>query len=191
MLEQPQGPLPSLASNRILAKLLQLYRDIRRDRSYVGHSAFIFFALVHQRRPFIWEGSSRIDLIETYAPWAAERCARSCVVDAVCCCFQDTGKGAPEMVPVSERHPLAMCRHYVAATRIIDKEPGEVVHGLAFEDFYYRLGVSLLGTVMDGDCGPDVWCQMLAIEQTAKNRSALREESHMLIIKLFIVVFLL
>lgn len=48
--------------------------------------------------------------------------------------------------------------------------------GMSFQAFYQRLGVILLGTVVDGDCGLDVCCQMLSLPQTFENRVALREE---------------
>ena len=82
-----------------------------------------------------------------------------------------------------------MCRHYVACCRI-DKEPEAVHHALAFEDFYYRLGVALLGTVMDGDCGLDVCCQMLGILQNVTNRNSLRKDNQMLqLVKYFVFKF--
>ena len=42
--------------------------------------------------------------------------------------------------------------------------------------FYSSLGVALLGTVCDGDCGIDVACQMVSLPQTAGQRALLREE---------------
>ena len=178
--QQPLAPLAKLAEDRILGRLLQLGRDIRRERTYVGHSAFLLFALIYQCRPFIWEGSSRIDLIEVLAPWAKERCTRSCVVDGVCCCFERMDKGGAVMVPVSETHPLATCRHYVAGARIDLDDPGHCPgDGDSLQSFYYHFGLALLGTVMDGDCGIDVCVQMLGQPQNKDTRIALREENDM------------
>ena len=42
--------------------------------------------------------------------------------------------------------------------------------------FYCSLGMAILGTVMDGDCGIDVACQMLGLAQTADQRTCLREK---------------
>ena len=41
------------------------------------------------------------------------------------------------------------------------------------ESFYARLGIVLLGTVMDGECGIDTACMMLGLPQTSANRNAL------------------
>ena len=52
----------------VLDKLLGLAREILAPRSYIGHSAFLLFALSRNMRIFAWEGGSRIDLLERYAP---------------------------------------------------------------------------------------------------------------------------
>ena len=41
---------------------------------------------------------------------------------------------------------------------------------------YSSRGVAVLGTVMDGDCGIDVACQMLGLPHTREQREALRVE---------------
>ena len=77
------------------------------------------------------------------------------------------------MVPVSETHPLSMCSHFVAAV------PMEgVCHegGPGLQGYYSSRGLAVLGTVMDGDCGVDVACQMLCLPQTPDQRAALRVE---------------
>ena len=53
--------------------------------------------------------------------------------------------------------------------------------GDSFEGFYSTRGVAVLGTVMDGDCGIDVACQMLGLPQTPAQRVSLREETTELI----------
>ena len=67
--------LPALSGAKILDQILKLSRSIGNPKDYVGHSAFILFALVYKCRPFVWEGARRIDLIDTYVPWAGELCA--------------------------------------------------------------------------------------------------------------------
>ena len=47
-------------------------------------------------------------------------------------------------------------------------------HGL--QGFYSSKGIAVLGTVMDGDCGIDLACQMLGLPQTREQREALRVE---------------
>ena len=48
--------------------------------------------------------------------------------------------------------------------------------GPGLQGFYSSKGIAVLGTVMDGDCGIDVACQMLGLPQTLAQRTALREE---------------
>ena len=91
----------------------------------------------------------------------------------VLCCMRALPSGRAEMVPVSEQHPLAECRHFVAC-HILDN--ALECEGYCMESFYARLGIVLLGTVMDGDCGIDTACMMLGLPQTSANRNALRQE---------------
>ena len=48
--------------------------------------------------------------------------------------------------------------------------------GPGLQGFYSNKGIAVLGTVMDGDCGIDVACQMLGLPQTREPREALRVE---------------
>ena len=77
------------------------------------------------------------------------------------------------MKPVAEEHPLSSCNHFIAAVPMEEGLPGPA-HTIA--GFYSRLGLALLGTVVDGDCGIDVACQMEGLPQTAEQRTLLREE---------------
>ena len=76
-------------------------------------------------------------------------------------------------MPVSEMHPLQSCNHFVAAVAMADPLPGE---GHSIEAFYSSMGLAVLGTVVDGDCGIDVACLMAGLPQTAVQRALLREE---------------
>ena len=165
--------LPQVAEAAILDKLMRLAREIRRPQQYIGYSAFVLFGLAKKCRPVMWEGEERVDLLDTFAPWALEHCNRICGVDGVCCCLEVASSGHPVMRPVSSDNPLHECKHFVACTSI----DGDLAcDGMSFQAFYQRLGVILLGTVVDGDCGLDVCCQMLSLPQTFENRVALREE---------------
>ena len=77
------------------------------------------------------------------------------------------------MMPVSDTYTMTMCSHFVAAVRM-----DGVSHtgGPGLQGYYSRMGIAVLGTVMDGDCGIDVACQMLGLSQTPAQRAALREE---------------
>ena len=48
--------------------------------------------------------------------------------------------------------------------------------GPGLQGYYSSRGLAVLGTVMDGDCGIDVACQMLGLPQTPAQRAALRQE---------------
>ena len=122
----------------------------------------------------MWEGSQRVDLIETFAPWAAGRCAVRCAVDAVACCLVPRGSGGrADLVQVSDAHPLSECKHYIASIGIGD---GMEAGGNSIESYYHSIGQMVLGTVTNGDCGPDVMCQMVGREQSAASRDTLRGE---------------
>ena len=153
-----------------MRKLLELSRQIRTDRTYIGHSAFILMALLKGVRLYCWEGEDRVDLLHTYAPWALERCPTAVAVDCVCVCCTEEGGWAP----VNKENPLHKCKHFVAAAHV--GEPlGAAGHSL--EEFYQSRGVVLLGTVVDGDCGIDVMCNMLSLPQTLGTRSGLRQDT--------------
>ena len=106
-----------LAEERVLGTLLKLARNIRQPRHYIGYSAFLCLCLSRGCMAYVWEGGDRVDLLHHYAPWAIDRCTRSCAVDGVCCCLVPTDEVAAvaAMMPVSETHPLSMCTHFVAA----------------------------------------------------------------------------
>ena len=75
--------------------------------------------------------------------------------------------------PVSEDQPLSECRHFVACHKLPTSLQCE---GDSISAFYSRLGVVLLSTVMDGDCGLDVACKMLGLPTNASCRDELRRE---------------
>ena len=168
-----QEPAAAFAEGKIMSRLLELAREIRRPRAYIGYSFFLCFALARECRPFAWEGKDRIDLIDAYAPWATDKCAKPCAVDAVCCCVKSTGVNV-QLMQVSEDYPLNVCNHYVGGVAMGCQGPAVAVPTI--EGFYTSLGIALLGTICDGDCGIDVACQMLGLPQTASQRALLREE---------------
>ena len=137
--------------------------------------------LLKHVQPYAWEGQNRINLVQTFAPWASERCEGVCAVDTVCCCVQATPKGHAILCAVSEENPLSECRHFVASStlEVVHEQPAvadATVPSTSFEGMYEKMGVVLLGTVCDGDCGIDVACQMLSLPQTFEHRRTLREE---------------
>ena len=163
--EASQASLQSLCSGNVLARILDLSRTIRRYGGYVGHAAFLLFGLLRQRRPIVWEGENPIDLIDTYAPWAVDRCAKPCVVDAITCC--------QGFKPVSESHPLHKCNHWLAGAKVASCEP---FPGPEIEAVYSRLGVVVMGTVVDGNCGIDVMLQMEQVPTSPETIDTLRRD---------------
>ena len=163
----------NLAKARVYDTIFKLSRQISRAGNYVGYSFFVLMALLKGVRPIIWEGDSRVDLIECFAPWAGTHVTKACAVDGVACCMLALDGGRCEMVHVSERAPLDKCKHWLACHQL--NEPLEC-HGESIQSFYARLGMVLLGTVMDGNCGPDTACMMLGLPQTAQNYATLRRE---------------
>ena len=77
------------------------------------------------------------------------------------------------MMPMSDTPPLSMCSHFVVA---VEEHGLTNDGGPCLQGYYSRRGVSLLGTVMNGDCDIDVDCQMLGMQQTIAQRAALRKE---------------
>ena len=131
-------PLAQLSENTILRALLQLARDIRKPRTYIGYSALICFALARGCRPFVWEGETKIDVVASHAPWAVGRCTKECAVDAVVCCMVPAVAGGhAEMMPVSAMRPLTDCNHFVAAVPMTDVLLG---WGDSIEALYSSMG---------------------------------------------------
>ena len=132
-------------------------------------------ALLKKVRPYIWEGENRVDLIEAYAPWAADTCLEQCQVQGICCAVVTSPDGRTHIQAISEEFPLHRCRHYVAAVAAsmpLDASAGN--DALSFQAFYEARGIVLLGSVVDGDCGVDVMNMMLGKPQSLENRTELR-----------------
>ena len=164
---------PAQAQAAVIATLIAFARRLRQPRTTVGYSAFLLFAL-HEKyrcRPLIWEGESIIDLVAEYAPWAKALCVNPCACDAVACAIPARSCGRSVWYPISEKHPLGETRHWIGGSRIhMDLGRGEG----PLQEFYNRLGLALLGTVTDDDCGVDTMCLMLQLPQTAEKRQELR-----------------
>ena len=178
---------PSLVSGcAVLERLLNLVRQIQTPRAYVGYSAFVCFALLNKRRVCMWEGKCRVDLLETYAPWAKDT-AMECAVDGVCVAMKPAVAGPPEMCPITEELSAHSISHFVAGIRMDFDTFGPShscggasgpshICGTALEAFYTELGVLVVGTVADGDCGIDTMCQMVGTPQSREERYKHRQE---------------
>ena len=161
------------AQTKICATLLALARTIRRPRTYVGYSAFILMALLKRCRPSAWEGKELVDLLKVFAPWADD-CTNECPVYAIPCALIAQPQGTAALAPISEEHPLDTCCHFVGGMKI----PGTAVadKNFKFEVLYASIGIAILGTVLDGDCGLEVMTMMLAQPSSFNARQQLRTE---------------
>ena len=79
-----------------------------------------------------------------------------------------------ERKAISEQYPLSRCVHFVGGIGIPKAAVAEA--GADFEGFYASLGVSVVMTVLNGDCAFDVMLIMLAETLTDGARKALRIE---------------
>ena len=175
----PDAPLHSKHfRDAVLFKVLRLARDIRSEHAFVGYIFFVILAIMKDVRPFAWEGTTRVDIINVFAPWAlagGTRCTTLCTADAVACCLTADDDGPCVMHPVSVEHPLAECRHWLAGHYPVTLGGG-APGSTDIVALYHTCHVLLLGTVADGNCGPDTACIMLGIPQSRQSRKALRDE---------------
>ena len=161
------------SEHKVFQKIVELARSIRSPRTYVGYTFFVLLGICKNCQPVMWEGSERVNLLEKYAPWALPSAVADCAVDAVVCCMRSLPTGRAELLQVSEDQPLADCRHFVACHKMTTSLQCE---GDSIEAFYGRLGIVLLSTAMDGDCGVDTACRMLGLPTIASCREELRRE---------------
>ena len=159
------------SEHKVFQFILELSRRIRNPRSYVGYTFFVLLGICKNCQPVMWEGSQRINLLEKFAPWALTSAVAACAVDGLVCCMRSLPSGRAELLPVSEDQPLADCWHFVACHKMTTSLQCE---GDSIEAFYGRLGVVLLSTAMDGDCGVDTACRMLGLPSNASCRDELR-----------------
>ena len=162
------------AQHTIQATLLALAREIRRPRAYVGYSAFILMGLLKKCRPCVWEGANFIDLLEVFAPWAKEHCTMLLPATAIPCTLMAKATSCVELIPISAEYPLSQTKHFVAGIRMPECEVFET--SCNFETLYASLGVAIMTSILNGDCGLDVMTIMLGIAPSASARSGLRIE---------------
>jgi len=168
---------PAAAACRVLRTLLALARAIREPNVWIGYSSFILLGLLKETRPFVWEGSNLIDLVDVFAPWATTHCTKQCAVEAVCCALKVQPSGHALLCPISKENPLNACKHFVACTRVADAAVADAdPSATEFDQLYSSLGVVVLGTVVDGDCGIDAMTMMLSQPSSIDARKQLRIE---------------
>ena len=170
----------SMPASKFLQNILEVARRIRTKQTQVGCFAFVCFAIHKSLRVYHWLGTSCIDLVKKYAPFHTSESLTECNVHAVVCHLKSNAAGSPEFVPASETHPLREGMHFMAAQAIpalYDGVPG--IHS-----FYQKQGVILLPTVIDGDNGMDVICQMNGVTANKPfHREKLRMEIHDFVVR--------
>ena len=162
------------ARRRVEARLLELARQIREPRAYVGYAAFILMGLVKKCRPCVFEGAAHLDLLKIFAPWALSESTTELAVSAVPCALKASANGLAELMPICEEYPLSNTSHFVGACTI--EESGVAAEALQFETFYASMGICILATVLDGDCAFHVMTMMLGIDTGFESRRDLRIE---------------
>ena len=86
------GAAKRAAKERIRTSALQLAREIRKPRSYIGYVAFVLFALLKKTRLLMWEGANKFCVIELFAPWAKDMCTKESAYAAIPCALQRNDK---------------------------------------------------------------------------------------------------
>ena len=167
------------ANAKILRSIVSLAAQIRAKKQSVGYAALAVFAILKRCRPFIWEGATRIDIVKEFAPLHTEWCHTECVVDGVWCFMEprDAGHAVPK--PVSKHFPLGKCQHFLACIPIVGFkafEGFEATCSTEADEYYRGLGKTILGTVCDGDCGPDLMLSMLSMPSNDATRQILRDD---------------
>ena len=162
------------ARRRVEARLLELARQIRTPRAYVGYAAFILMGLVKKCRPCVFEGAAHLDLLKIFAPWALSQSTTELAVVAIPCALKASANGLAELMPICKEYPLSSTRHFVGACMM--EETGTAAEALMFETMYASMGVCILPTVLDGDCAFHVLTLMLGIDTGFESRRALRTE---------------
>ena len=90
--------------------------------------------------------------------------------------------GAVSLNVVFDEHPSNQCKHSVIGAPIGRLSQAAVADsakvGTAFDAFSHKHGIVLIGSVVDGDRGLVVMCQICMHNHTRADRTALREETH-------------
>ena len=142
------------ARHKIRVRMLALAREIRKQRTPVGYSAFVLFALLKKCAVCMWEGGAHVDLLDIFAPWAKDPETKAPPYAGIPCTLVATPGCMVECMPVSEKYPLLHIGHFVAGCAIPGSAVAEIRCG--FDDFYAALGVATFATIADGDCAFDV-----------------------------------
>ena len=155
----------------VVDQMVAFARELTRNNSYVGHFAFLACGVLKRKRLYVWEGANRVDLVRVYAPWAAFACpcTNTAVADAIAC-----RSSGGVCLQVSESNPLTRMNHWIIGYPHIHGRGAGV--GESIHAFYARLGVAVVDTVTDGDCGLDMLCAAIGLPRFFSWRERLRHD---------------
>ena len=164
-----------LTNERVAAEMNKFIVELGTERTYVGVSAFLIFALRYRMRVCAWYGTRSEDLLSKYAPWASDSICHIASFQVVCCKFCDDG--SLQLVEDDAQrinHWVGACPTGSGHSDSFGAGESEVTKTLY--GTYLSLDLHILPTVVDGDCGIDALTLMLGWERSARNRKALRLE---------------
>ena len=169
------GP-PHIPGDPVVLAVVKLAAELRKEKKYVGHYAFVLSCLHYEERMHMWHGSESTDIIETWASWATDRCPALSRTDAIFCALsRDPDTGATVLRPALADVPMGALNHYVSAVRVPKTMFESLRCNTHLESFYLTLGVCPMPTVADGNCGLDVLVQARGLPQTDTEFQLMRE----------------
>ena len=145
--------------------------------------AFLVFALRRRVRVFVWYGTRREDIVETYAPWALQFMSEEVAFEAIATRTDENG-----ICHILTTNSGRETNHWVACVKkgVKDGDREYVASEKAAVDlqhFYFSQGYIVILTVADGDCGFDVMCLMSGEPRRLAARNALRTELRNFVLK--------
>ena len=177
-------PVGELYSESVAQGMNTVIVDLAKAGAYVGTSAFLIFALKYRVRVRVWYDQRCEDLLAVHAPWATNAISNHAFCDAVACRLRQYGE--LESINDDSRNTNHWVAAYYAAGGHVqslgedgpDLSLGEGASDVTTEFYgiYLSLSLHIALTVMDGDCGLDVMCLMLAWKRCKMNRCLLRRE---------------
>ena len=189
-----RGGEHSLDALRRMRELRALAMDIRGLRHYLGIFAFVVYALLRRVRVHLLLGDVLVDIIETYAPWAADMCAEPSELRcAVLCRCAATDSGDRLVFHCESDRNLLRGNHWMPVARAPwgPKPRGQIMHApcggricdpssdichVELYDWCRSLSYQLFPCVANGDCGVDCMARWDGSPRNAAGWKALRVE---------------
>ena len=169
------APAGEVLCPALRGEVYDLLGELQKTRSFTGVLGFLLLALRYRVRVYVWYGTVREDVLESYAPWVSGSIRREIAVEAVACkVTRDEATGAKHLHLLGE--DIQETNHWVACVRSGHCHGDGGGHALGGEDdddatltfagTYLSLGRVILKTIADGDCLWDAACVMLRLSRT-------------------------